>query len=75
MKQVSKDAFDRFIKSYPGKLSSSVTAFFDPPIRHYRDESLHSDSAVGTIEYFLDKEVARISQDIDQKLRKYYLND
>ena len=63
-KEVTKKEFKLFIKEYPASLlNSGISAICEPPIRHFRDESLPTTGKHGSADYFFDKEVARISLD------------
>ena len=63
MKEVSKQEFDEFIDGYPNDLTSGCTTICEPPFRSFRDESLPTSGKIGDIDYYFNKEVARISMD------------
>lgn len=62
-KEVTEDEFVDFIENYKKPLTSGCTAICDPPIRSFRDDSLPTKGQLGDIDYYFDKEVARISMD------------
>ena len=63
LKKVSKKEFGEFISNYPTKLKSGCTHICDPPFRSFRDEILPTNGVIGDIDYYFDKEIARIVMD------------
>ena len=52
MKTVSKEEFDKFVKSYPNKLEWDVTGICEPPYGSYNDFSegkIWPDSVVASV--------------------------
>jgi hypothetical protein len=83
-KEVPKQEFDSFIKSYPRKLSYHVVRICEPAMANYRDETLPTKGVVGDIDYYYDKVVAKIifewmdengKNKDDGSLYKYMLRD